>query len=1453
MTYARPFVSFISSVVRRSVAVLAIGALLVGGVVAPTTAHAAGKTFYVSSSDTTASDTNTGTSATSAWKTITKVNSALSAGTITAGDTVYFKRGDTFYGGLVMARSGSAGNPIVFTSTTSYSGGTGAKPVISGFTSITSGWTSVGTNLWEITAPTGVNNLSTMVINGVVAPLGRFPKETAVNGGYLAMTYDAATGANVTFTDSTGVLASQPNFAGADVVFRPNHWTQARGVVLTHTGNAITLTQKASSYGMANNIGFFIQNSPSILTQNGEWAYIAGTNKIRLYYAGTPPTVNIASVDKLVSLSTFDYLTFSNLSFEGAKSNAFDGNTAGFITIDANDITYAGQYAVYLNYGNDIAINRNTITNSQNNAILVNSPTLNNLNILNNTITNTGIRMGTIVPLSTTDTLNGINIRVASNALIQGNTVRFTGDNGIRFNGNNVTIRNNVVSDFTLQLDDGGGIYTYGGGNTPANPAVTQYTNRVIDQNIVYNGNGAPYGTASNGRQSSGIYLDNNSNHIDITNNTIFDVVTKGIPLNSPQHVKITGNTIFNTNKGSIGICRWMNDGTQSNGGQDPVGLTVTGNTLFNISDGQVVLSYCDFGIKEANPTNLAVAGTVKLNSPASTIDSRLQSMSTAVNFNNNIYRTIDQPSVNIEYQETTAGPYLNYPDYSFDLWKKHTGFDASSIMVPLKKYTINSTVATLFNSTLDTLTGITTSGTTSTLTLDTTSKVTGVGSAKVTVVTPPTSSNFNYKAYSVFAGLNTPISSTKKYLVRVTTVGTTENGMVKVSMYKKVAPYAYLSPSQYSAYGTGKMTHEFLFANPTSSGTSNGSVLIEILEASGNTYIDDIQVYEVDATVVDPNADVIFEYNDSTLPKIITLPIGNYYKPGDIGYTDPYSGTVTLQPYTSIVLMKQAGAPVVVVDTTVPVVSIVSPAAASSLSGSVTLSANATDNVAVSKVDFYQGTTLIGTDTTAPYTTLWDTTTAINGAYTLKAIATDSATNTATSATIAVTVDNTIVDTTAPIVSMSAPIAGATLSGSTTLSATASDNVAVTGVDFYQDTTLIGTSTTAPYTVTWNTTAVANGPYTLKAIARDVAGNSATSTTIAVTVTNTTVDTTAPTVTMTSPAGGSVLSGTVTLTADASDNVGVTKVNLYVGSTLMASDTTAPYTATWNTTASTNSTFGLKAIAYDAAGNTTTSPSVVVSVNNLVAPTTAITSPLSGVTVSGTVGFTATATGTGITSVAFYKDSDTTPFATATTSPYTVFFDSKTVANGTHTFKTVVTTTSGSATSASITLTINNVTTTVPSAPTAVSAVAGYTKARVSWSAPTTNGGAAITSYTVKSVPGNKTVSSATSPASVTGLTNGTAYTFTVQAVNSVGVGASATTNSITPVVNFTVGSQVVVSTTSSTLTVRKTASTNGTKVGSVTNGTIGTVTQTSTGWTKVQFPTMLGWVSNTYLFPNL
>lgn len=202
--------------------------------------------------------------------------------------------------------------------------------------------------------------------------------------------------------------------------------------------------------------------------------------------------------------------------------------------------------------------------------------------------------------------------------------------------------------------------------------------------------------------------------------------------------------------------------------------------------------------------------------------------------------------------------------------------------------------------------------------------------------------------------------------------------------------------------------------------------------------------------------------------------------------------------------------------------------------------------------------------------------------------------------------------DTTPPSVSLTSPADGATVSDMVTVSAISVDNIAVAGVRFFLDfldgITLSGEDTISPYEIVWNTASTSNGIHSLFAVSRDTSNNYATSTSISVTVDNVPPpqDTTPPSVSIASPANGSTILGTVAISADASDDTGVSFVRFAIdGSYLGAADSSAPYGTVWNTITMPNGTHSITAEARDAADNVATSASVTVTVDNSAADIT--------------------------------------------------------------------------------------------------------------------------------------------------------------------------------------------------------------------------------------------------------
>lgn len=198
--------------------------------------------------------------------------------------------------------------------------------------------------------------------------------------------------------------------------------------------------------------------------------------------------------------------------------------------------------------------------------------------------------------------------------------------------------------------------------------------------------------------------------------------------------------------------------------------------------------------------------------------------------------------------------------------------------------------------------------------------------------------------------------------------------------------------------------------------------------------------------------------------------------------------------------------------------------------------------------------------------------------------------------------------DTTPPVVSITSPTSSSTYnigSSSITLGGTSSDNIGVTQVTWANDR---GGTGTASGISSWSATGIALQPGSnkLTVAARDAAGNTRTAS-----LTVTLGDTIPPTVALTTPTSGATVAGTMTVSATATDNVGVVGVQFKLdGANLGAEVTSQPYAMTWNTTTAASGGHVLAAVARDAAGNVGTSPGTPVTVAPTAGGSTDVTAP---------------------------------------------------------------------------------------------------------------------------------------------------------------------------------------------------------------------------------------------------
>ena len=339
---------------------------------------------------------------------------------------------------------------------------------------------------------------------------------------------------------------------------------------------------------------------------------------------------------------------------------------------------------------------------------------------------------------------------------------------------------------------------------------------------------------------------------------------------------------------------------------------------------------------------------------------------------------------------------------------------------------------------------------------------------------------------------------------------------------------------------------------------------------------------------------------------------------------TAPSTGrTVTASNAAGVV--SNNGSYMIVEDGNGPATTLTDPGA--NLRGTVGLTATATDpDAGVVSVAFQHspagaGTwTTISTDSTPGdgFSASFDTTGQADGLYDLRALATDDVGNTSTDV-----VANRRIDNTNPTGAVTSPAGGANVSGSTALASSSAD--AGSGVDtivFQRSPAGAGTWTNQGSP--WATTGVSDGLYDLRVVTTDNAGNSFTSAAVTVRV-----DNTDPTGSITAPADAASVRASIAVTSNSTDaggsGVGTVvfqRSPLGLGSwTTIDSDTLAPYSVVFDTTAVGDGQYDLRAVTSDLAGNSFTSGLVSVTVDNTV-PNTSISSQPADPTSSASASF---------------------------------------------------------------------------------------------------------------------------------------------------------------------------------------------------------------------------------------
>jgi len=480
--------------------------------------------YYVANEGSDAAD---GLTELTAWQTIAKVNS-----TATTGDSILLKRGSVWNERLnVPAASMYFG---------AY--GTGVKPELTGFATVT-GFTNVG-NIWSKTISNSVKYQNTVLINGNLTAKGRFPNTGIITVSSAPTQYQVV----------TATLTGTPNYTGAECVLRSAHWIWDICKITSQSSATLNMDRafKYSPFnGNANSC--FIQNIESVLDLQNEWSYDSLSKELKIYSTTEPTNVKISTLDTLVFVSKKNNVTFDSITISGANSYGIRVDKCRDFTFKNRVIKNCGAVGIGgLKYPK-LPIQNDSIMNIFDNGIyfypyfVFADPLTNGSDsslIDNNYIKNIGYKAG----MGRSDNIHyeGIMI-VGDRSVITNNRVDSIGYNAIAFNGRNVLVKNNFVSNYCFIKDDGAGLYVggIGGGPTYPNLPIGYDSGTIVRGNIIINGIGNTEGTGG-AYYSAGIYMDDFHRKILIDSNTIYNCLNAGIHLHQSDSITVRGNTIIN-------------------------------------------------------------------------------------------------------------------------------------------------------------------------------------------------------------------------------------------------------------------------------------------------------------------------------------------------------------------------------------------------------------------------------------------------------------------------------------------------------------------------------------------------------------------------------------------------------------------------------------------------------------------------------------------------------------------------------------------------------------------------------------------------------------------------------------------------------------------------------------------------------------------------------------------
>jgi gliding motility-associated-like protein len=907
---------------------------------------ASAATYYISSTE--GDDTRTAAEAQNAatpWKTLSK----LSAITLQPGDQVLLKRGDDFRETYTVKRSGTSGNPIIFSA---YGAGTD-YPKVKGSNLIT-GWTpsSFNPSVYYAQVTYAVKDF---FANGKRQTSARFP-----NTGWLKV--DAMNG-KTGLTDAA-LTQGSGYFNNAKVRIRTRDWAYEVRTIATYTSGQITFN-RAIKYESGKDFSYYIDGLLSLLDAPGEWYYDAAQG--RVYYwpeaGGSPADLKIEGQDRDAGINVDwgqSFVTIQQLEFAHHNKSISVPNNNN--TVEIKNCYFHDITSTAIGHGGiNGRIESNLIVDCLHRGV---QAFADNFVMRENDIKNIGIVPG----YGVTDELNGEWSAIALSASgkdvkVSYNRIDKVGYLGMEVGGLNMLVEKNLVQNCLYTLNDGSAIsIPFAGSDMTFRNNFMLYSVGSVETKAANSAN-----NDTNKPLGHGFYFGGNNN----------------------QRILLQGNTMaYNTGAGIAAIETYTS--------------TIENNVVFDNLEGISFLDMTDFGANHQNNIKNNVFYSLAENHP---IIYSLQfpggnQQHNYGTFSNNYYFN-PYSNLAFHFQYNPSGWSYNY--YSPSAFRNATGGDpgGKASFLSLSPYVTSCNPAGAgtdlivngnFNSALAPWVG---GG--------------GCGANIAEYSSHPLLSggagsirNDNcFGAPIMQNGLN--IVANQFYKLTFSCASNTVSAL-QVSLSKQDWTNIGMKDAELFISEPLKNTYTYIFKATTTE--PNGRLIFANKKPGTKIWIDDISLVPVEVTYDDPKERSQLFINPSDNPKTIALS-ANYW---DIDQNE-VSGSLTLAPWTSKILIKKDNAPCGV--NQLPTVSLTAPVEGTSFASGGTLNLTATANDLdgqVVKVEFFQGNVKLGESTTAPYSFAWVNPPA--GNYQISARATDDKGGTKVSSLVSITVTGAVTPT---------------------------------------------------------------------------------------------------------------------------------------------------------------------------------------------------------------------------------------------------------------------------------------------------------------------------------------------------------------------------------------------------------------------------------------------------------